>query len=345
MRKLQSLAVGYFAWLIFLLVSSQMANADTVHLRNGDKLSGSLVKITAEKIIIRTEYAGDIELKLEAVTSVATDTVVGIKTKDGQSLNGRLVPAEVASVALNGEIFRLVDLRYEAPLQNNSIDANALSNATEKSTLQGRAEISLESLQNKTQTKHAEVDLNLSWQRRAWRHTVDMNRRNDSEDGEKTEDSQKLEYSIDYFLTPEWFTRGNSFYQRDRVSGASSLHYNGVGFGRNLWRDENDSWEVLATYNKLAIGNAPFQFRLNTWLISTDFKRKFDSEKWEIYAKAGFLIPQKIPIDLIFQSEAGLRYQLNTNVYLNGRLMYDLYKYPGGSVKHQSYKLGIGTKW
>lgn len=343
--------------VIFPLLFSlcQMASADTLHLQNGDRLSGVLLKLTADKVLLKTSYAGDVEIELNAVAGIVTDKRIELKTKTGAVIVAQLGLAETAYARLfdssvdtsnkeaQGTVLALSELRYEQPAtQSIASNNNEISN---ENSLHGRAELSLENLQNKTQTKHAEVNLNLNWQHHAWRHTVDIKRHSDSEDGEKTEDSQKLDYSLDYFLTPDWFARANNFYQRDHVTNLSSIHYYGLGLGRNVWNDKNGSWEVMATYNKLFIGNAPLQFQLNTWLLSTEFKRKFENEKWDSYAKTSVLFPQNIPINFIMQSEAGLRYQLNTNIYLSAKFMYDLFKTPNGSVKNHSYKIGLGTKW
>lgn len=330
--------LGRIILCIFLCGLSTAALADTVSLINGDRLSGRLLKLGDAKLIIETDYAGELSIALEKVSSVTTDVAIDLRLKSGETLRAALLSDTNGKVLVDGKLVALSELNYIVAKPEEKVSA-------EKEAIHGRAEASIESLQNKTQTRYAEVDLNLTWQRNKWRHTVDVKKRNDSEDGEKTEDSQKLEYSVDYFLTPEWFTRGNSFYQRDRVTADSDLHYNGLGLGKKLWKDENGSWEVIATYNKLVIGSRPTQVGLNTWLLSTEYKRKFENEKWDVYAKADVLFPQNIPVKLILQSEAGLRYQLNAQIYLTAKLMVDVIGFSGGNLKNHSYKLGIGTKW
>ncbi|TXI93258.1 MAG: DUF481 domain-containing protein [Burkholderiaceae bacterium] len=331
----KNLRLGVF--VAFLCTFSVVSVADTVNLKNGDRLSGRLVKLGEEKLVIETDYAGEVRVNLEKVISVETDEAVSFRSKSGGLYRAKLDKSSDGKVLAGGKIWALDELQFDPALET--------MNPASQDTFHGRAEASTENLQNKTRTRYAEIDLNLTWQKQAWRHTVDVKKRNDSEAGEKTEDSQKLEYSVDYFLSPEWFARGNSFYQRDRVTVGSDLHYNGLGLGKKLWKNENASWEVIATYNRLIIGSRPFQIDLNTWLLSTEFKRKFENEKWDVYAKADVLFPQHVPVKLIMQSEAGLRYQLNTQIYLTAKLMLDLIGSSGGNLKSHSYKLGIGTKW
>jgi hypothetical protein len=331
--------------LSLLIYVPTCALADTIHLVNGDRLSGQLLKIGEDKLVFKTEYAGELSIALAMVVSVASERAIELRLKSGESVNAALNVDAPGYALVSGQRIALRDLRYEAVRANEHAEPAATEVRQPQNELQGRAEASIESLQNKTQTRYAEMDLNVTWQRNAWRHTVDTKKRIDSEDGKKTEDSQKREYAVDYFWTPNWFTRGNSFYQRDRVTANSDLSYNGLGLGRNIWQDKHVSWELLGTYNKLMIGAEPNQFSLNAWIVSTEFKRKFDDEKWDIYAKADAIFPQHIPINLILQSEAGLRYQLNARVYLSAKLMLDMLQFSGGHIKNHSYKLGIGTKW
>ena len=322
-----------------LLCFSSVSWADTILLKNADRLTGEVIKIADDQLVLKTEYAGELSIALDKVSSIVTDKALELRLKSGQSLKSTLLSDTPGYALIAGQSVALNEIGFEKVVSAPTEDP------LKQRSFHGRAEASVESLQNKTQTRYAELDLNLTLQRNAWRHTVDVKKRNDSEDGEKTEDSQKLEYSVDYFLTPEWFTRGNSFYQRDRVTPDSDLHYNGLGVGKKLWKDENGSWEIIATYNKLVIGGRPFQIGLNTWLLSTEYKRKFENEKWDVYAKADVLFPQNIPVKLILQSEAGLRYQLNAQIYLTAKLMVDVIGFSGGNLKNHSYKLGIGTKW
>ena len=67
------------------------AAADTIVLRDGDQLSGSLVEVSDEIAIFRTELAGQVMVPLTRVASITTARNVQVSFKDGGSGTGRLV--------------------------------------------------------------------------------------------------------------------------------------------------------------------------------------------------------------------------------------------------------------
>jgi hypothetical protein len=324
-------------------VFASFSYADILKLKNTDQISGRLLKIDATKVVIKTEYAGEVTIDTSAISSLSTDTSVSFfEVRETLSLP---IQARLQMSSLNGYV--TVDGR-NISIPALSFDLSEVKKVDQRGMfdgLEGRVDASLENSQNKTPARYLEIDGGVTWDIQPWRHKLDGKIRNYTEDNEKSEDSKKLEYSLDYFFTPEWFIRANNFYQNDRVIAGSNLYYHGLGLGRNLWKDKSGSAEVMGTYNSLVLGTGPNQFQLNAWLISLDFKRRFNHDKWEAYARADWLFPQHVPVSLIMRSETGLRYQLNTSIYLTGKLVFDMSKFSGGTLKSHSYKLGIGTRW
>lgn len=56
--------------------------ADEVRLRNGDKLTGQVVRIETDKLILKTTYAGEITIAWKEVASIGTDDSVKVVLKD-----------------------------------------------------------------------------------------------------------------------------------------------------------------------------------------------------------------------------------------------------------------------
>ncbi|PYT78662.1 MAG: hypothetical protein DMG40_19450 [Acidobacteria bacterium] len=78
------------AMLMFLLclVTGTGASADEVTLRNGDRLTGSIVKSDLVTLLLRTEFAGDVKIKWEAVAAMESDQPLHLVLKDGQTIVG-----------------------------------------------------------------------------------------------------------------------------------------------------------------------------------------------------------------------------------------------------------------
>lgn len=77
-------------FLLLCLVAPITLMADTLTLKNGDRLTGKIVKADEKEYVIATEFAGTITVKAEAVATVKADDPVAVTTKGGQVLKGPL---------------------------------------------------------------------------------------------------------------------------------------------------------------------------------------------------------------------------------------------------------------
>lgn len=81
-----------FALLLgFFVVSGK---ADQVTLKNGDRLTGTIVKSDAKTLVIKTEFAGDVNLQWDAVTGIASSQALHLALKDGQTIVGTVTTAD-----------------------------------------------------------------------------------------------------------------------------------------------------------------------------------------------------------------------------------------------------------
>jgi putative salt-induced outer membrane protein YdiY len=84
---------------LFLLPSA--APADTLELKNGDRFSGTVESITADKIVIATPFAGKITIERHAVLRIATDAPVKIAMANGDRVAGKLGTAPDGTVTVD----------------------------------------------------------------------------------------------------------------------------------------------------------------------------------------------------------------------------------------------------
>ncbi|MCC6849266.1 MAG: DUF481 domain-containing protein [Deltaproteobacteria bacterium] len=85
-RLLPSLVVA------FALCSSVVAGAaDQVELKNGDRLSGTVVKYTGETLVFTTPYAKEIPIAWAEVQALTTDAPYWVKLSSGEYVSGRFV--------------------------------------------------------------------------------------------------------------------------------------------------------------------------------------------------------------------------------------------------------------
>jgi putative salt-induced outer membrane protein YdiY len=75
--------------LIFsILVLTQALLADQVTLKNGDRLSGNIIKYDGKNLVLKSDLAGDITILWENVTAVTSTQPLNVTLKDGQHIVG-----------------------------------------------------------------------------------------------------------------------------------------------------------------------------------------------------------------------------------------------------------------
>jgi putative salt-induced outer membrane protein YdiY len=85
-RKLAFLAMLYQICLGF----GVQALADEVRLKNGDRLSGTIVKADGKTLTIKTDYAGVITISADAVENMTSDQQLYFATADGKTIQGKV---------------------------------------------------------------------------------------------------------------------------------------------------------------------------------------------------------------------------------------------------------------
>lgn len=74
--------------LLFVLVSATYA--DQVTLKNGDRLSGSIVSGDGKTLVLKSEFAGDVTIQWDAITAIESTGNLNLTLKDGKRLSGKI---------------------------------------------------------------------------------------------------------------------------------------------------------------------------------------------------------------------------------------------------------------
>src|ERR1700720_156154 len=80
------------AWMSCFFAVSVMA--DQVTLKNGDRLTGSIIKSDAKILLIKTEFAGEVNVQWDAVSGMVSSQPLHLALKDGQTIVGTVTAAD-----------------------------------------------------------------------------------------------------------------------------------------------------------------------------------------------------------------------------------------------------------
>lgn len=77
-----------FPLLALFALSSSFLFADQVVLKNGDRLTGTVVKSDGKTLILHTDAAGDVTIKFDAIQELKTDQELHVSLKGGKTAVG-----------------------------------------------------------------------------------------------------------------------------------------------------------------------------------------------------------------------------------------------------------------
>ena len=88
MRKLKIIALTAF------LALSSVVFADQITLKNGDHLTGTIVKSDGKTLVLHTEFAGDVTVQFAAITQITTEKDMHVSTSDKKTVVGPVTASD-----------------------------------------------------------------------------------------------------------------------------------------------------------------------------------------------------------------------------------------------------------
>ena len=68
--------------------------ADQISLKNGDRLTGAIIRYEGESLILKSEFAGEVKIQWDAVERITSSSPMYVSSKDGRVLVGTVTAAE-----------------------------------------------------------------------------------------------------------------------------------------------------------------------------------------------------------------------------------------------------------
>lgn len=78
---------------VIMLVPSSVL-ADRITLKNGDQLTGDIIKSDEKALVIKSEFAGEVSVQWAAVDTISSTQTLHVGLKDGQTIVGTATPTD-----------------------------------------------------------------------------------------------------------------------------------------------------------------------------------------------------------------------------------------------------------
>jgi hypothetical protein len=101
MRPLKAIVIV----LCRLVWQAATAWADEVTLKNGDRLTGDIVKMSDGSLVLKTPYAGEVKIDWKEVQGITSKAPVKVQTLDDSVLQGIVTSPAGDQIVVTGEQF------------------------------------------------------------------------------------------------------------------------------------------------------------------------------------------------------------------------------------------------
>ena len=324
-----------------LSVAVTPALADTVWLKNGDRLTGKIKFYDGGKLVLATDYGGSIALDWRQIATLESDQELLIKESAlvGERAKS-LRPAEPGKVTLvNGDEPKTIELAsIEQMLKPKPL--------VEDLVWKGNIDAALDYKRAERDTDDYDASVKTKARHGLWRHNAEADYNREFQDDVVTTDNWGVEYALDRFITEHWFWQGRLEYKRDLIEDVRRQRTVGTGPGYQFWDNELGAFSVAGLLNRTDYEYDTGE-RDNFYAMSMkwDYNRYLIGKSVELFSDGEVGKPLNNVAEYTFDAALGLRYKVTDWASLNMKAEKDLVSGSQGELDETRYSLGFGIGW
>ncbi len=305
-----------FFVLLCLFFSLATAFAGQVKLRNGDRVSGRIMRLEEQKLVLKTDYAGEIGISWEQVASVRADEKIEVVLGDGSSFQGHTVAFEEGKMTLKAE-------KLKAPITFDLADVEAINPKVKPALrLTARTNVGIYRESGNTDSENYRLDASFVARTDKSRFGVggEVNR-------EKTGDVDTVRNwlahaNYDYFVSKRWYWHINTLMENDELADLDLRSTLGTGMGYQVFETEtlNLSFSMGPSYVDENFISAPDNsYSAGQWGVNYD--QYFLDNSVQLFHNQTGYVSLESSSDWFVKARQGVRFPLYKG--LTGTLQYN----------------------
>lgn len=326
-----------------LLLMATSSAADTLWLKNGDRVTGTIELLEGGKLVMNTEMAGRIRVNVEDIKTFESEHLLLIKTQG---------EAERALSVSASEIPGVINVVNGAP-EPLALEIGQIQQMLEPRPIiqdwvwSGDATAALDIKNTTTDQRDLDLAFNTRARHGDWRHVLGGEFERDYRDDVKSRHVWQADYDVSWFFDEKWFWQTAAGYQRDHLSEIARRKQFGMGPGYEWWNDALGRFETSARLDRVQLENRDGSTdSFNALGLQWELRRYLYGKRFEAIHSAEALVPGDPAINFAMDAELGVRYLLNSWASLSLLTEWD---YVNGeaenSINHTRYRLGFGIGW
>jgi putative salt-induced outer membrane protein YdiY len=341
----KSLSVALAA-LTLLGLGAQQAGADTVYMKGGDRLSGTIVSKDADLLTVKTAYSeAEIVINWADVESVETDKPARFMLNDKTLMDAQATRASESTVVLKaGDTvtttpLAMSDIAYINPPPHVSGEGVSTS---------GRLNLGLTANRGNTDNDQLFYDAEAVARSLKNRFTIGATGETKNEEGEETARKNRGYFKYDHFLTEKWYAYANTDVQEDKFKDLNLRTTLGGGAGYQFFDTGQRS---LSLEGGLTYVNEDYDladddsYAAGRWAVR--YMQFLLNDKAQFFHDHEGIVSVEDPDDMIFRAQTGLRFPLVENLSATLQYNVDWQNNPpeGFDSTDSAYIVSVGYLW
>lgn len=320
------------------LCATAAARADTVVMKNGDRITGDISRIWDNDVLIEPDYADEYAIDADEVRYIESSDEFEITLADGREVMARLRGDGDGNqlIVYDGAERRLALTELiEVEEPDDYFDWS--------SHIDWSSTVNNGNTNSETTRLAADATVSLG----DHRHITTLTLSDEMVDDVRTEDQEELTYSYNWLFGERWFLGGNGSYERDPIRELDRRALLGAGIGRDLWNLPDRTMNLEFGLGRQTENLAGLTEENNVFYWIYRFRYELDGTDLELFHDHRITEYLSGRDNTVFKSSTGVRFEITDLFYLNVAYEYDVETHPapGSEDVDQSLVLGAGFEF
>lgn len=309
------------------LLAAAPVLADEVRLHNGDRLTGKVIRLTADKLTLETKYAGKVEIQRGEIAAIDAETEVQAMMKGEAEVRPVRGPVPLAAVAF----------------LNPSPEQSGIGVA-----YKGRFTLSSAHVRGNSSSSTTVAEAVVEARAKRYRWELQGSAAQASESGKETASSWLAQGTYDRFVAAKRFFYGRTSVERDRFAGVDLRATLGGGYGVQFRETDRTRLSLRGGLEYVSLDpvtGPDDRYPAFGWGLRYAHK-VFDRRAEVFHEQDGYWNLERTR-DVTLRSRTGLRIPLIEGLTASAQLNVDWENEPepGRDATDSTLLLGLGYAW
>ncbi len=332
---------GIYIGLALLLCQAPLC-ADTLYMKNGDRISGTLNSVSGGTLVFDTEYAGSLRVSMKAVSGMDTEKAYDVRLNSKSLMKGNL--------SFDDEVLSVVSATGATAIEAGAIvqlNENLLSNTASERDWSSRLDINANLSSGNTDSFVFGIAASSTLKKEFSEHAVSLKWDREESENVTTKDQADIDYAYKRFMSEHWYLSGNGEYFADPIKEVDGRITAGGGAGYQFWDNSLGALSadlgVSAVYEDL--GAETETNPAVRWSLA--YKRFLLGKRVQAFHNHQILKILGSGKGEVISADTGVRYAVNSHLdaLFQVDLVYETEPAPGQKKSDLTYKVGVGYKF